>query len=438
MSSTDATVLEARKRIEAIGDEKIRHAFMYMFLVGGEPSEVSGKYAPIGNDAHPIEYERNGERQRAVLFVVKNSRITPSKKNLHRGCVLPLDKEFEPWTEQVYNYVRQFPNENPFSISKEPGCKQETYKRNLESKALEVFEGMSWIKDVYRAGKGKVERRKIEFTSSSLSELRILNLKEFYYFNEVDLARFTGKRILYSVDPNANDLIEDILSSNIERRETKKFQELSEEYFIKLFIPLSYLNERKSTSELIREYVELNRRYNTAVSITNSIKDINYMFKARLNLQFFKEDMNLIVRMLRPCNSDDEFAQHIGSLRSVFETDMEPLKKVLPDFPKEGKSIAWTEAWLKENKIKPNLSMIETWKMINILRNNTGGFHSEPDPKILDEAYKYFGERLVLPFKKYQKLWNNVLTQFTISLDELQQIINEYEPKIEKKLTNIT
>jgi hypothetical protein len=433
MSSSDETILQIRQRIESIPDEKIRFAFMYMFLVAGEPSEVSGKYAPVGNDAHRVEYTINGERFPAVLFVVKNSRIKPIKKNLHRGCVLPLDKEYEPWASQVYDYFKKYPNENPFKISKEPNCLPETYKRNLEAKALEIFNGIEWVKDVYRANKGKVNRRVTEFTSSSLSELRVLNLSEFYYFNGVDLTRFTGKRIVYSFDPKANDRIEEILSSNIEKKDVEKFLELSKEYFIKLFIPLSYLNERKSTSELLREYVELNRRYNTAVSITNSIKDINYMFKARLDLQFFKEDMNLIVRMLRPCNSDDEFAQHVGSLRSVFETDMEPLKRQLPDFPNEGKSITWTEAWLKENKIKYNPSMIETWKMINILRNNTGGFHSEPDPKILDEAYKYFGEKLVLPFKNYQKLWNNVLTQFTISLDELQQIINEYEAKIEKK-----
>jgi len=432
MSSSDATVLEARKRIEAIPDEQSQMAHMYMFLVAGEPSEVSGKYAPNGKDAHRIEYMVNGERFPAVLFVVKNSRVTPSKKNLHRGCILPLDKQYEPWTGMVFDWCQKHPDENPFAIrQRKKELIPDSYKRNLELQSRGIFKGMKWVKDVYRSNKEIVKRREIDFSSSSLSELRIMNLKEFYDFDEVDFAHFTGKRVIPSFVPEANTRIEEILSSNIQKDEIDRFKELSEEYFVKLLIPISFLNEKKSTSVLIREYIELNRRYDTAVGITNSIKNINYMFQIKLDILIFKEDMSLITNMLGKCGTEAEFAQHIGSLRSVFEIEMEPLRKILPEFPPEGKSIAWAEAWLKANMIKPHQSMIETWKMINSFRNNLGGFHSEPDPKILDNAYRYFGEKLVLPFNNYQRLWNSVLTQFKVSLDELQQIINNYEPKRE-------
>jgi len=425
MSSSASMVLEVRRRIENIKEEKIRHAFMYLFLIGGEVSEVCGKYAPIGNDANKIEYKINDRYIPAVLFIVHNTRITPNKKNHHRGCVLPLNKEYEPWTNQVYEWFKKYPDKNPFEISLKSN-NPETHKRNLGWKADEIFEGLKWIKDPYY-NEGIVDRRKTKFLASSLSELRIRNLREFYNFNEIDFTIFAGKKYYSKYDPEVNERIEEIISSNIEKKEINKFIALSQSYFNKLLIPLSFLENTISRSELIRESPELNRQFNTAINLTKSIKEINELFIDRLDSPFFKENMGLIVIMLSPCNTDAEFAQHIGSLRSIFEIDIGQLKKAVKSLPDDAKSIKWAETWFMENKINKTSSIIETWKKITSFRNAYGGFHSETDPKILSDAFRYFGERFILPFNNYQRLWNNVLAKFQISLNELQQILNDYE-----------
>jgi len=57
MSEQDATVLEARKRIEEINDEIRRYGIMYLFLIAGEVSEVFGKYAPLSSDAVQVNMD---------------------------------------------------------------------------------------------------------------------------------------------------------------------------------------------------------------------------------------------------------------------------------------------------------------------------------------------------------------------------------------------
>lgn len=126
MSYHQPTEAEVRTRIESIKDEKYRHAFMYQLLICGRISEVCGKYAPRGTDA--IETIFTVERQKEieldgrkvtiiekenvpfVLFVVK----TAKRKGKLRPCALPVNPNYEPWTQPLLDYFKKAGDDYPF------------------------------------------------------------------------------------------------------------------------------------------------------------------------------------------------------------------------------------------------------------------------------------------------------------------------------------
>ena len=112
MNQKEPTVLEVRNRIEDIEDDIYRHAFMYQFLIGGEPSEACGKYAPNGNDAFKVDFIVRGKNFPAIAFVVKTAR----REGIHRICALPLDPKFEPWAQPVFDWFKKHGEKMPFEF----------------------------------------------------------------------------------------------------------------------------------------------------------------------------------------------------------------------------------------------------------------------------------------------------------------------------------
>ena len=69
------TVLDVRNIIENLEiDETYKIALKYIFLIGGEPSEVCGTYAPSYNDAHYVDFTIGTETYQSVMFAVKAAR----------------------------------------------------------------------------------------------------------------------------------------------------------------------------------------------------------------------------------------------------------------------------------------------------------------------------------------------------------------------------
>ena len=156
-----------------------RQALMYQFLVGGEVSQVCDKYAPTGKDAKSIDLQIHGKNIKAALFFVKN--VKPKFKGKFRVCAVPLDSQFEPWTQPILELFESCGDKRPFKF-----C-----MRSLQRVAQEKFEGYIWPKDEYQRPTGeKVERRYNPFRLGDLNKLRRKNLIEFYHFDEVDLALF--------------------------------------------------------------------------------------------------------------------------------------------------------------------------------------------------------------------------------------------------------
>lgn len=152
MSHHQPTNAEVRQRIEAIEDEKYRHAFMYQLLICGRISEVCGKYAPTGKDCVEMEFEvpifkekiLDGKKYTiveptkipAVMFIVK----TAKRGGRLRPSTVPLLPEYEPWAKPVLEYFKKAADDYPFMF-------HEDYRNSVryaQWEAESAFQGFEW------------------------------------------------------------------------------------------------------------------------------------------------------------------------------------------------------------------------------------------------------------------------------------------------------
>jgi len=104
---------------------------MYQYEVLGRISEVAGKYMPHRDDNVLIDVD--GEE--FVLFIVK----TAKRRGRLRPCAVPLNKEYDPWTTEIYDYI-QGEEEYPFSLHENV----ETSKTYAMKHSRRMFKGLYW------------------------------------------------------------------------------------------------------------------------------------------------------------------------------------------------------------------------------------------------------------------------------------------------------
>jgi hypothetical protein len=186
MSHLMPTDYEIREWINNISDSKYRLAFMYQYLIAGRISEVAGKYGPVGNDA--IKTDFDGES--AVMFIVK----TAKRKGRLRGCAVPLNPEYEPWAQEVYDYMVGFGSSYPFRFAE----KWSTSIRYMQWEATKAFESLEWpmigytVKESKEAEAVKVPERWNKVTSHVMRKRRATTLMWDYDFTGIDLALYGG------------------------------------------------------------------------------------------------------------------------------------------------------------------------------------------------------------------------------------------------------
>ena len=403
------TVQEVRRIIENIEEEKLRHALMYQFLMGAEIGELCGDYAPDKNNCHEIEMKIGDEKYPALLFMINN--IKPKQRGLYRSCIIPLDSDFEPWSRNILEWYKMHDNKYPFDYG----------ERNYSRLISNMFKGYKWPKDPY--GKSKIQYN--DFRSADLRKLRIKNLKEFYDFTPIDLARF-GAWNENPKEPRLRLDIKKILSTQDKEKDIDKMITNSITYFEKLMKPIELIGKVTPLYPLqIRNYADLNERFEISKEIVDEVKSINFLCRKKIGeyFEFFKENMWLPIEVFNPCGRKDnaQFLSKIASLAALFEVNIEPLEylKKSPD----DKSIVLTKYLLNKKKIKYNDDMFNTWFNIRKLRSKIYPIHSETELIIMD-ILEYFGEPQKWP-PDYNSLWDNILSKFKISLLEWHDILNK-------------
>lgn len=188
------TPLEVRRRIEQVGDSihptedkrvakdvdeyQLRIAMEYQYLVAGRVSEIAGKYQPGTNLAYPV-YINDVE---SVLFPVKTAKRKTEEGWSLRGPSVPFDPNYEPWAEEVYEYLQD--NEDPFRFANNDASS----KRILEAAEEYTFQGMSWLlKPTSERGS-----KWVPFKSHSLRRCRTVTLSVFYKLTPYELLFYGG------------------------------------------------------------------------------------------------------------------------------------------------------------------------------------------------------------------------------------------------------
>jgi len=184
-----------RERIESIRRRDIRNCFMATYLFAGRISEVVGRATrrdtttargPRGIDASREVYKIGNLAEPAVVFKVK----TAKREGRERRIGLPINTEFEPWTETLHDYFKECEDRIVFPFT----------RQKIWSFANRVFEDLRYPIEKYilfteENGvtiKKVVDQHFRAFRLHALRHLRASELVEFYGFNGVDLSIYGG------------------------------------------------------------------------------------------------------------------------------------------------------------------------------------------------------------------------------------------------------
>lgn len=182
-----------RRRIETATKDEVKYCFMAEYLFCARISEIIGRKCPSdltteargikGKDAQQTIVRLGKEKHDAVVFTVR----TAKRGGKERKIALPLNKEFEPFTEQLFNYVRQFGNNHVF-----PFTRQKAFQYSEQ-----IFKGLTYPIERYRPFKNGIPLEPVEehmkpFRTHALRHLRATELIDLYDFSGVELSLYGG------------------------------------------------------------------------------------------------------------------------------------------------------------------------------------------------------------------------------------------------------
>jgi hypothetical protein len=411
------TILEeVRKRIEKIEDDRFKHALMYQYLIGGNVSEVAGKYAPLISDMHQIEYEFNDRKIQAVMFIIEVAK----RPDYYRACVLPLDPIYDPWVEQVRNWFIKSEKKMPFYLGKKDNILTSSNKSKLMTKSSKYFEELNWLTGAYTTSDYQRDREKVKFTANRLRNLRQSVLEKIYSFTEVDLAYF-GAWNIESIHEEINEQVETIMINSPSKSDVLQFKQIGETYFKKLLMRYDHFSLIPRDFSL-KDYVEQKDRSRKASRIINQIKQINIESDLKLGSPIFNESLELALDIIDECTNMDSLQSNITEAMKLFEIEYPIIKKNIHE-PKNKKSRKLLQTFLDERGVSYPVSMFDTWSFMYLLRTY---FDHKSETSKLRAVLEYFKEPLRIPDPHV--LWQKILDKFEKSLLDLHQVIIRLEP----------
>jgi len=185
--------IEVRKRIELVGRKEFRICLMGCLLFAARISELVA-YAsprdttvargPKGEDVRLEVFENDSVREDVAIFKIS----TAKRGGVERLIALPLNKKYEPWTEEIYNYFLGFDGEPVFPFTRQ-AVKDYVKKNN-------VFNGYFYPIEKYTVSKNgltkQVDRHLKPFSLHALRHIRTTDLIDFYGFDSFDLSIYGG------------------------------------------------------------------------------------------------------------------------------------------------------------------------------------------------------------------------------------------------------
>jgi hypothetical protein len=186
-----------RKRIETCSKEEAKFCLMAAYLFCARASEIVGETnrydishnqtlarGPNGNDVRLEKFVLGDIESKAAVFTVR----TAKRDGKIRKIAIPVEKKYEPWTEQLLTYYREHGNEKVF-----PFTRQKAW-----SYAQEVFSGLRYPIEKYNLYKPKslkpkpIKSHMKPFRTHALRHLRATELIETFGFTGFDLSVYGG------------------------------------------------------------------------------------------------------------------------------------------------------------------------------------------------------------------------------------------------------
>ncbi len=186
-----------RKRIEKAPKKEAKFCLMAAYLFCARVSEIVGTTntydashnqtlarGPTGTDVKLETFELGDIKTEAAVFTVR----TAKRDGKIRKIALPLTKEYEPWTEQLYAYYMQHKDDKVF-----PFTRQKAWDY-----AQKTFSGLSYPIEKYNQYEVKnpkpkpVRAHMKPFRTHALRHLRATELIETFGFTGFDLSVYGG------------------------------------------------------------------------------------------------------------------------------------------------------------------------------------------------------------------------------------------------------
>jgi hypothetical protein len=182
-----------RHRIELAQKLEAKFCFMAEYLFCARISEIIGRKCPsdtsttprgiTGRDVKQAVFKRGKKKYDVAVFTVR----TAKRGGKERKIALPLEKEYEPFAEQLFNYARQFGKDHVF-----PFTRQKAFEYSRE-----IFEDLTYPIENYRPFKDgtplPVVKEHIRlFRTHALCHLRATELIEVYDFDGIELSVYGG------------------------------------------------------------------------------------------------------------------------------------------------------------------------------------------------------------------------------------------------------
>ncbi len=154
--STIPTVEETRKRIEKVDVKQIRLCLKIIYLTASRVSEMVGystprdtsiARGPRGTDLSTATYNHYNKPIPTAIFHLKIAKRGGKPKLL----ALPLEKQYEPWTQELVDYFKSRGGEFVFPYS----------RQQIWAVARPAFEGLKYPIEKYKVFEdGKIIKEK--------------------------------------------------------------------------------------------------------------------------------------------------------------------------------------------------------------------------------------------------------------------------------------
>ncbi|MFZ7138317.1 MAG: hypothetical protein ACOWW1_07860 [archaeon] len=186
-----------RQRIETAKTKEAKFCLMAAYLFCARASEIVGTTnsydlnhnqtlarGPTGNDVKLETFELGAIKTQVAVFTVR----TAKRDGKIRKIALPLEKEYEPWTEPLYNYYKEHNKDKVFPFTRQ---KAWTY-------AQETFSGLRYPIEKYNTYDMEetkpvpVKAHMKPFRTHALRHLRATELIETFGFTGFDLSVYGG------------------------------------------------------------------------------------------------------------------------------------------------------------------------------------------------------------------------------------------------------